>query len=194
MADTLAFNAETHEYTLDGVSLPSVTRILKLTGISPSYADLDPFYAERGTAVHKACELDDLNRLDESTVDPEHVRPRLEAWRKFRREHGARFGPASIEHRFAYQNKYAGCVDRLYTRGGVLDIKTGKPAAWHGVQTMAYAVGAGQGREAPRWAIYLAEDGTYRLERHEDPSDFTTWASALAIMAYRRRCGMDWRS
>lgn len=65
-----------HEYTLDGVVQPGVTTILRDQGITPDFSKVDPFYRERGTAVHAAIALDLRDDLVESTVD-EHTRPLL---------------------------------------------------------------------------------------------------------------------
>lgn len=42
--------------------------------------------ARFGTAVHRACELDDLGELDEATLDA-RLAGHLHAWRSFCREH-----------------------------------------------------------------------------------------------------------
>lgn len=71
---TLAFDAASHRYTLDGVPVPSVTQVLKSTG----YIRLDgvpPAVLERardrGERVHKALHFLFDDDLDESSIDPE---------------------------------------------------------------------------------------------------------------------------
>lgn len=195
------FNQEAHEYSVGGRVLPSVTQVLKAFGlISGDYAQMDPFYAERGTAVHAACEFHDKGTLDAEALDPQIV-PYLDAWKRFRDE--ARPVIHGIEKRFAHR-AYAGTVDRILslpgTPIGVLDIKTGKPAAWHSVQTFAYAAGGLDGigstsRDVPRWALYLDGEGRYKLERHQDyGSDALVWGGMLSILEWKRRHGIDWRN
>ena len=56
----LEFNAERHEYTLDGRPLISVTQLMKKHGLAPDYSGIDPTVlaraADRGTLVHKEIE------------------------------------------------------------------------------------------------------------------------------------------
>ena len=85
------FDPEAHVYSVGDRVLPSVTEIVDSAGLWPfGKADEDPnYYMERGRMVHLACELDDEGTLDESTLD-ETTGPRLEGWRRFKRESGCR--------------------------------------------------------------------------------------------------------
>ena len=66
------FDEEKHEYSVDGVRVPSVSEILAPLS-ADRYADLNPWMlkaaAARGTAVHEACELIDYGVEPEE--DPE---------------------------------------------------------------------------------------------------------------------------
>ena len=82
-AGAITFDAETHTYHAGDEEIPGVSAILRDTGRQSSFAGMNPFYAQKGTYVHRAIELDCDGKLDETTVD-EEVLPYLTAWRKFR--------------------------------------------------------------------------------------------------------------
>lgn len=84
---------------------PSVTQI-----IQASTYNTDPWYALRGTAIHKGCELIVRGELDWSTVEPD-IQPYLEAFESFRQH-----PPIS----------------------GIGDIKSGPFQKWHALQLGAY--------------------------------------------------------
>lgn len=108
MSYTLTFNDERHEYTLNGRVVPGVTSIIKAT--MPQW-QVGPWYLERGTAVHKACELYDLGTLDWRNIDKE-IEPRLEAWIKFRKQFPARM--LEIETMYGDPGwMYAGKIDNI---------------------------------------------------------------------------------
>lgn len=71
MSNVPAFDPEQHAYSVDGVALPSVTQVLHATGMLPDYSRLDPFYRERGAAVHAAIQLDLKGDLDIESLTPE---------------------------------------------------------------------------------------------------------------------------
>lgn len=78
----LEFDEANHLYTVDGVLRPGITDILKKSGISKDYDGVDPFYRDRGTAVHLAIKFFLKGTLDESTLDPVCA-PYLEGFKKW---------------------------------------------------------------------------------------------------------------
>lgn len=187
------FNAETHEYTEGGVKLPSVTQVLRLAGVLPDYdGKVDPYYAERGTAIHAATEYHDRGTLDEATVDPS-IAGYLDGWKAFLSDTGAVI--KEVEKRLSVPTMgYAGTIDRVLEingKLGILDIKGGVKQAWHSIQTAGYAVGyfGSMFRERSRWALYLKDDANYMLVSHDDPRDFGLFTSALGIAKWKRRNG-----
>lgn len=156
-----AFDEATHTYTLDGETLPSVTQILRAEGFI-NHAFTDPWYAERGKAVHKATELYDLGTLDESTIDP-CINGYIDAWKKYLND--TRYSPelSLIEKPFYHPvRKYAGTIDR---KGK--DIKSGAPEAWHVLQASAYEdlLLVNTDYVSRGWEmIYLQEDGNYKVK------------------------------
>jgi len=123
--------------------------MIRVTSVLPFDPKCDPQTLEeaslRGTAVHMACEIWDLNKffgeppLNMNTVDPV-VLPYLEGWWKFLDETG--FVPTHIEHEVISQRyDYIGHPDRFGIfpdkRLSQIEIKTGvqvKPDTW-GIQT-----------------------------------------------------------
>lgn len=184
-APTLRFDADEHRYWLDGRELPSVTTVLKSVGIiDPSkYAGGDA--ALRGTYVHEALSMVDL---DTAALD-ERLRGFVAAWRLFIHQNNVEV--LSTEKRvYSRFHGYAGTRDCLVVFHGtcwVLDIKTGGRERWHGLQTMAYY----KCEDSPykgfykRAAIYLNPDGTYRLDVHDNPDDWDAFLSALNIHKWK---------
>jgi hypothetical protein len=181
-----------HQYECDGISIPSVTQVLSLTGID-DVSRIPLHVLERaaaiGTAVHLACEYLDQDSLDLDSVDPK-LTGYILAYQRFRAESG--FVPELIEHRavgILAGLHYGFCVDRMgYINGQriILDLKTSsKPYASWAIQTAAYALGLGC-TEVRRAAVKLAKDGTYKLLEHADSvHDARTWEAALVIAHWR---------
>lgn len=189
----LTFNAERHEYRLNGVIVPSVTQItdqfVDFSFVNPEALELA---RQRGTAVHIACELDDYNELDESTVDPRIV-PYLDAYRKFRYEGG--FTPEHTEMR-VYSERYgfAGTLDRRGPMNGgkatLLDIKTGATASpsW-ALQTAGYALAYDEMYGATtkgRCVLQLKPNGKYNLIHYKGRNDTKVFLAALAVFNWKK--------
>jgi hypothetical protein len=194
----LLFDEATHTYTVAGVRLPSVTQII--APIREDFAGIPPAVLEAkrqlGTAVHLACELDDLGELDEPETDPE-VMAYVQAWRSFRRCLDVEI--LANEQRLHHPAlRYAGTIDRFVnmatrTKGGqalwVLDLKTAAEAhESYGPQTAAYSEllrVAGHyplSAETPRrGTVHLRSDGTYRLHEFKNPNDEAAFRACLAI-------------
>ena len=93
------FAAEGHLYQQDGVTIPSVTQVLALSGIA-DVSGIPLYRLERaaavGTAVHAACHFLDEDDLDLESVHPEIVGYVL-AYQLFKTDTG--FLPRAIEQR-----------------------------------------------------------------------------------------------
>jgi hypothetical protein len=108
-----SFDADTHTYRDDeGGVIPSVTRILKDAELTPAlYKTLDPWYAEKGHAVHAATEYFDRGTLDPDSVDPQ-IKGYLDAYRQFRKD--LPLDILSIELRLRHPRyRYSGTIDRV---------------------------------------------------------------------------------
>lgn len=60
----LSFYADSHEYRIDGRRVPSVTGILRISGLTSSYSFDDPLHAFRGLACHHGAALIDSGQED----------------------------------------------------------------------------------------------------------------------------------
>lgn len=105
----LAFDEEHHIFTVNGKVIPSVTTILKKAGMTPDYSFVDPWYAQRGTYVHKATELWEKGVLDEDSVDKE-ILPYLNSYRSFRTDCPVKIMGQEVKLWHPVY-KYAGIID-----------------------------------------------------------------------------------
>lgn len=135
------FDEEQHIYRINGRRAPGVTETLHAVRLLRDHSLTDPFYRERGTAVHKAIALDVLGRLDESTVD-ENVRPYLQRARGVLQTLDA--VPLVVEKpMFDPILHYGGCLDilflaRVLSSLVLVDWKTGPLEDGHDIQIGAY--------------------------------------------------------
>lgn len=103
------FDEATHTYRVDGRRILSVTQVLDIAGMSPDFSHLDPWYMERGRAIHSAMALELLGELDDDTLDPRIVRF-VEAGRRWLELVEA--VPQAVEFRGAHRVlEYAGTLD-----------------------------------------------------------------------------------
>jgi hypothetical protein len=189
----LTFDEATHTYRYRGAVVPGVTSVLRPL-MNFDFVDPDVLAANAafGTAVHKACELDDLGQLDEAALDPA-LAPYLAGWRKFSRDYRVIW--SAIEKKvFHPQLRYAGALDRygmvltMPTENGrhvpaMVDIKSGSalyPSV--GPQLAAYHRALNEASVTTRrLAVQLKPDGTYFAKWHEDPNDFAVFCSLLTL-------------
>lgn len=188
----LQFDADAHRYTHQGKVLPSVTQIITgLHNLGAIPKDVLQAACERGTAVHLACELDDNNDLDESSLD-DTVRGYLQGWRRFKSELTPIW--AMIEQPMADTILgFAGTPDRYGMlndgRWWVLDIKTSLQShpVW-GLQTAAYAhlVTLLSQKQTLRGTVQLRPDGTYRLIPWLSIQDWPAFLSLVTVNNWRK--------
>lgn len=193
----IEFDPVAHRYTFEGRELPSVSAIIR----DLSFADLWHVpaavlkeAAEFGTRVHVLTEDYDRNNatyLPRFYDLPDRERACLDAWAAFR--HEARFQKTHVEYRVHHEALgYAGTIDRIgilhdaalaHGRRVIIDIKTSEPHDWHGVQLAGYYLAArSQGLAdmmTDRYAVYLRDDGTYRLRRYDAPDDISVFIAHL---------------
>lgn len=172
----VVFSAEAHTYTWQGRVIPSVTTRIAAAGLLGAGAQ---FYtaasAARGTRVHLACAEYDHGR--EATL-PDTERGFLDSytfWCKMMR-------PAwsHIEQpQYSSTHDTAGTADRVGMMNGhplVLDLKTGSPASWHGLQLAMYDLlyDDVKPQQRRRLALYLRKDGRLgQSVEYLDPADYT---------------------
>jgi hypothetical protein len=175
------FDEDSHTYVKDGVIVPSVTTILKRAGMT-STDFIDPIYAERGTAAHKAIALLNEDALDESTVDPQIV-PFVNAYRAFKAD--TNFHPKYSEKIvFSKKYGYAGTIDVIGDLNGcqiLIDAKTGPLHEWHELQVSAYRQAALECDISVDkcFILQLKKDGLYKLRQMKDTMAFAKFLQAL---------------
>ena len=185
MIPGLTFDEESHTYRFQGKLVPGVTTILKpITDFSAVPPNVLKAASDFGTAVHLACELDDLGDLDESQLDTALV-PYLKAWRKFSDDHSVEWDLIEAP---VYQPvfRYAGTLDRFGLVSGVkavVDIKSSVqlyPSV--GPQLAAYERALPVGLAAQkRIAVQLKGDGTYSAKEYSEPTDWPLFCSLLTV-------------
>lgn len=186
----LTFDEPTHTYQLDGQKIPSVTTIIKSAGLIDT-TWFNEAATWRGSVVHRCCELDCKDKLDESTVDG-GARGYLAAWRNWKID--TDFHSVSIEQIACHHDLfYAGTPDRIGYVGGVpcvIDIKTGPAQKWHAIQLAAYKMFLGSaGRSYRRFGVSIHEDGTYTQTEYPVqalPVDWAAFQSCLNIFNWRK--------
>jgi hypothetical protein len=134
---TIHFDEENHIYIVNGEVKRSVTQILKDAGII-NYDGVSEYYRDRGTAIHKGCELLAQGWLDWDTVHPDYE-PYLRRFEKM--IEGFEYVDSEVPVYHSGMD-YCGTYDLSLKRGGLrylCEIKTSKsPADWWGLQVAAY--------------------------------------------------------
>lgn len=184
MAQLLFYDDE-HRYELDGEILPSVSEILRFMS-REIYGDISQYRldnaADRGTRIHKACEV--LDKYGTVEAD-EETAPYIRAYIKFRKEHAIEW--QEIEKAIYHPElRYAGTLDRYGNVDGttaIVDIKSSyrlyKPLAK--AQLNGYDM-AQETRNLPvdkLYILHLKPDATYKLV--EFPKDTAEFMACLTL-------------
>lgn len=187
----LTFDAEKHQYRIDGQRVPSVTQVLQGAGLIDTTWFNDAART-RGTYVAQATEMYDKGTLDYDALD-EGLKPYVMAWEKFLVASGAEI--EVIERAvFSAVRRYAGTLDRIIRLGShgfrqIIDIKTGSKAPWHCLQTMGYALC--EHGFLRRASVILRDDGTYLFcEHNDDATDRHVFLSALNLYHWKSDKGL----
>ena len=161
-----------------GTPLISVTQVLELRGrIDKNW--FTPESAARGSAVHELTEVFDMDTKLAGFTCPEAYRGYLAAYAAFIKTMRPVYHATEVK----VTNDLLGLggrIDRIaemFGQHGLLDLKTGQPSPWHGMQLAAYNVLRPTGC---RWALYLRDNGTYRLKDYTDPIDHRRFMADLA--------------
>ncbi len=179
------FEEATHEYKSDGRIIPSVTQILQGCGIV-NYSGIPTDVLERkaaiGKAVHLACEYYDAGILEGV---PNLYAPYVEAYKRASTDLSWRWD--CIEHRKIGRvdgMQFGMQLDRLgmiYGSTSLVELKTTAAIepSW-GIQLAAYHLGM-EIASMRRYALWLKEDGNYRLIEYKDKRDFQIFRQALSL-------------
>ena len=173
-----------HRYFVGDMELPSVTQVLVRAGrIDTRW--YSPEAADRGRLVHRVCEIIDRQRqeadagiwtrqLDRWAIEHPDLHGFAEAYLCFTREYRPDYY-AIEQPRWSLRYRFAGRPDRCARslRGikgrAIVEIKSGPPAPWHGLQTAGYQLLKGNGA---RCMLYLQPNGRYKFQRQTGITDY----------------------
>jgi len=198
----LTFDAADHAYQLDGKPLDSVSIVLDTFRNNSFYTEES---RRRGHIVHEITADDDFGVEPDPVKVAEFMGYYL-SWRKFKQLRGF----AAVEIEFPVYNSehmYAGTPDRLCFLGNdlrltLLDIKTGQPSPFTGLQLAAYNSAildsyrtrhlknqalAGVTRIADQIAVHLdANGGAPRAIEYGGRVDEDGWKHALGYHQWKK--------
>ena len=147
-----------------------------------------------GTATHTATELWDKGILDLKSLSKPLI-PYLEGWKKFKKDMA--FEIEAVEER-VYSDKYhyRGTLDRRGIIAGkrcVVDIKTSVDFhAGTSLQLAAYQGAYNEGKALKdqikdRYAVILNDEGTYKIMKYIDASDYSVFLCALSLTNWKEK-------
>ena len=204
----LLFDASRHEYFLDGVQVPSVTGVLRDSGLI-DLSQIPSFVLERarvrGSAVHQLVHYLNEDDLAWDSVDP-MFRGYLDAWVAYREQTALRV--LLCERRVASRrHRVAGTLDLLAIiadEGWLIDYKTGDPEdVAADFQTSAYLGMAFEWAEQDarlaealrlfsRWrraAVRLRKDGRFTVTEYTDVRDYARFHTLVGAWHIRHERG-----
>ena len=166
----ITFDAENHQYYIDGVEVPSVTTVCRFLSYDQKSDKpwLARVAADRGTRIHAACAMIDYGEKPEEDFETAGY---LKAYRRFLKDYRPDW--EGIEYTVGdAQLGLAGTIDRFGTlydgRTCILDIKTGSQL--HDAPLRAQLTGYKRLLALDRvfypyylYALQLSKDGTYHL-------------------------------
>lgn len=186
-----------HDYKVDGVKVPGVTKILGDLGLidfSMVPEDLLRRANAYGNAVHKTTEYDDKKVL--KTYDKK-VENDLLAWRKFKIDYQVEFIPGGIERRIHSKRwGFCGTLDRIgfatikkVRKLAIMDEKT-SAQFYEAVrlQTAGYKIGYEEEthqKVQTRLVVRLNGDGNYKVDECNDPNDEHAFIGAVQLWKWR---------
>jgi len=178
---------ENHKYTIAGKPVVGVTSILRNSGYMPDF-ECDQYYLDRGTYIHRACELYRKGTLDMDSVS-DALRGYLAGYIAWCEQYKPRLVLSEVPvgsrlHGFGGRPDE---VDEIDGELWLVDMKSGSKSITHKWQTAGYAEALTEQyglKIRKRAALYLTEDGKYKVDPHTDVADrseFLVFAGKLKI-------------
>ena len=166
----IVFNEERHQYSVDGIIVPSVTEIIRPLMVDVAEKGkpwLRDIAADRGTRIHQATMLMDYG--EDPDIDPDTA-GYIKAYKRFIEDYDPKWeGIETLVYSKQYQ--YAGTIDRYGLVEGercVVDIKTGaynKYPMSAQLSGYIFALGETMGYKAESaFDLMLSKDGTYQIK------------------------------
>ena len=184
LSDVLRFDAGTHEYTVNGALVPSVTQILKAEGFTPNYGGNNSA-AARGTWVHWATTA--IDAWQDTGPMPKDCQGYINAYLSFIADNMPQW-VTTEERKYSEQWGFAGTSDRTQVNQ-VWDIKTGAPRAADQLQLAGYAM-LWDDTKMERWNLYLHATGNYEQVQRTDKQDFVIFTNAVCNYSWKRKRGI----
>jgi hypothetical protein len=172
----LMFREVEHEYRIgtdweSGKRCPGSHEVMERAEIIEPMNEAMRPWVERGSRVHTATELDDLDQLSYSSdwVLSSEL-GYLIGYRQFKRDHPEFASPLTVEQLAGSEDYWCATIpDRTFDDFRLLQIKTGQPAKNHPVQLAIEGLLAFPSAGAfDRYALYLAPDSSYALKLYDD--------------------------
>lgn len=118
------FDKESHTYTLDGVNLRGITKVIERQLFPDKYSGVPERImqeaAQRGTSIHEMCEVVDDLGIESSFTDE------VDNYLRIKKENNLRY--ETSEYLVSDCKSYASCIDKVYrvddTTFHLADIKT----------------------------------------------------------------------
>jgi len=174
------FNADTHEYRIDGRVVPSVTQILTETLGNPfGWLQDREWYMQRGTAVHAYAAM--IARGQEFEPPDERIAGKVAAVRKFFTDHEPRVW-VSEKHVFSKRYQYAGTFDLhcyIDAKAFLVDWKSGSDIERTRLQLAGYAVALAWVNPFHGLEVVLRDDGTYKMS---EPLELKTASREFLVL------------
>jgi len=190
------FDPDKHEYWLGSQRLPGFTEIKNGCNIGYNHGSelASTIAMAKGKAVHRCCELYDKGEIVWASVKDE-IYGYVLAWMKFREDTGyipnVNFRETPLYHPTYLYGTTPDCGDgRFKDRSTALvEIKTGAKEEWHKLQTAAQELCLPKRKNKKRIVVYLDENGTYKIDEHDDPMDCRVWLSLVVEFNWRLKHG-----
>ena len=175
--------------------LPRVTEVLRGVGlIDMSHVPVDILdrALKFGTALHKACELNDLGTLDFKTLSNPLI-PYLASWQNFVRDYKITFKPEEIERQLISKRGFKGTPDRftmVNRKFTIIDLKSSTAmTSATALQLAAYQILAEENidqKVKQRLGVQLTETGVYKITNYTKMSDMTVFLSCLNLYVWKK--------
>ena len=196
----IQYEEERHQYFMapPGIVNPEVwINVPSVTQVNEQLLNFDgrrdPGTAlQRGTLIHKACELIVLGTLDWTTVDAS-ILPEVTTFANWWTQ--SRFKPLLVEAIVgSWRHRFAGRLDLfgIWKTGlALIDFKTGNEYPAYRFQTAGLEIALGESLvgvqpfKVQRYCLYLKGDKA-RPVQHEDPRDHARFLAALTCSHTRR--------
>lgn len=192
----LEFDPGRHIYTVAGIEVVSVTKVLSRLGLSPTYPDTPEAEAKRefGTSVHLwttyVDQMDATGKATEQMFPSEDIFGCGDAWRKFRNDYNVQILHTELPV-YCHSKEYAGTIDRVALIDGkltIIDIKTGNPGRVAGLQLAGYAHAFFEDQgEMPRRliAVQVLSSGQYKVSEYDLTLHSRVWSAAMTVYAWK---------